>query len=101
MTTQANLNRKLSEAALIMKMQEPVIAHLQSGHEMTEVISVIQSYGAEWRMRAEKLLAKIEQDEAYYHHERTGVDPTEQELLLEALVVIENNSEAIAKEIEG
>lgn len=90
----------LSEAYLLMKMQQNVIAHLEQGHGTNETIAIIQVRGAFWRQKASELLKKIEQDEAYLFAEREHRQPTDQEVLQKALEVIEKNLETIAEYIE-
>ena len=92
--------RKLTEAGLIIIMQQQVIAHLEKGHTPCETCKIIMERGEQWRKRAEELLDRIEQDEKWLHHERTGEDPEEQELLRESLEVIENNIDEITGYIE-
>lgn len=92
--------KHLTEAGLLIKMQELVIKHLESGHDMNETISIIQTRGAMWRQRAENLLHEIEANEAYLHCEREHRQVSFDEVLQDSLKVIENNIEEITTIIE-
>jgi hypothetical protein len=92
--------KHLTEALLIIKMQELVIKHLEDGHELNETISIIQTRGAMWRQRAHKLLKEIEQNEAWLHSEREQRQISFDEVLEDSLKVIENNLVDIAQIIE-
>jgi hypothetical protein len=93
--------KHLTEAGLIIKMQELVIKHLEDGNDMNETISIIQTRGAMWRQRAENLLHEIETNEAYYHSERENRPVSFEEVLQDCYNVIINNIEEITKIIEG